>query len=241
MARCILHIGTHKTGTTAIQQSFLAGGPWLDEAGLYYPQAGRVYGGHHNAAFDLVGSPLFERERGTLADLLDEVAREDGRRSVVSSEVLHFAAAVPAAMERLRAMVAERRIEARVVLYLRDPASYAASLYGQLRKRGLVDMPFAAFVETIAREGAFSLDGWRRYPFAYREIVDPFAAAFGADAVIVRRYERGAGDDALLRDFLEAAGARAASDLPAARHNVSPESYAALEDEARRTFAGRLG
>jgi len=86
---CVVHAGTHKTGTTAIQR-FLAGNrERLARAGLYYPVTGLLSAqlpGHHNAAFEVTGDPRFDRAGGTLDDVLDELARVRPANACISSE-----------------------------------------------------------------------------------------------------------------------------------------------------------
>ena len=50
MARCILHIGWHKTGTTAIQQTALKNRAALAQCGVHYPSW------HHNHGALLVSA-----------------------------------------------------------------------------------------------------------------------------------------------------------------------------------------
>jgi len=56
MARLILHIGTHKTATTTIQNSFHANRKLLAQHGLIYPDLGRA-AGHHGLVTDWIDLP----------------------------------------------------------------------------------------------------------------------------------------------------------------------------------------
>lgn len=51
MARVILHIGTHKTGSTSFQDLMAHNAPALAKAGIYYPRIGRP-AGHHGIVGD---------------------------------------------------------------------------------------------------------------------------------------------------------------------------------------------
>ena len=56
MARIILHIGTHKTATTTLQETLAANRGRLAEHGLIYPKLGR-FSGHHTLATHWVKLP----------------------------------------------------------------------------------------------------------------------------------------------------------------------------------------
>ena len=60
MANVLLHIGRHKTGTTALQQAFIASREVLFAAGIDYPRHGLEYGAHHLIA-EAVHLHLFRR------------------------------------------------------------------------------------------------------------------------------------------------------------------------------------
>ena len=53
MARLVIHIGTHKTGTTFLQHKLALARPWLEERGFVYPDLGRP--AHHPLIAHWVG------------------------------------------------------------------------------------------------------------------------------------------------------------------------------------------
>jgi len=57
MARLVLHIGTHKTGTTTIQDTFHANRDLLAQHGVIYPALGK-HSGHHGLLTDWIALPL---------------------------------------------------------------------------------------------------------------------------------------------------------------------------------------
>jgi hypothetical protein len=230
MAQCILHVGTHKTGTTALQLAFASDTGWAERAGLYYPRSCRVYGGHHHLPFELLEWSKYDPAGGSLASLVDEIADRPDRTSIVSSEVLHFLAARPDEMRALVAGLARRGVTARIVLYLRERASYAESLYGQLLGHGL-SLPFGAFAHAIALDGSFRFDPYRRYDLAYARVAAGFAEAFGVERTIVRAYMPDGEPDAIVRDFLDAIGVSpdAAEDAVVHRSNPTDPFRAVVE------------
>ena len=105
---CVLHAGTHKTGTTSIQALLTQNAEILADEGIYVPRAGRArrflgsdYVGHHNIAWELNGDARFDRGEGTLADLLVETAAVSQRVVVITSEDFEYLHANPQALRKL--------------------------------------------------------------------------------------------------------------------------------------------
>src|SRR6185437_8931332 len=69
--RLLLHVGLHKTGTTAVQTALAAAAGRLRERHLLYPKAGRPadFDGHHNVAWQLAGDHRFRPAFGTVNDV----------------------------------------------------------------------------------------------------------------------------------------------------------------------------
>jgi hypothetical protein len=81
----ILHVGPHKTGTTALQEFFSASRGLLESHSLHYPNAGRIYGGHHNLAWEILLDARFSAKEGGWTNLLGELAGLPDRRTVIIS------------------------------------------------------------------------------------------------------------------------------------------------------------
>ncbi|HWT04354.1 MAG TPA: hypothetical protein VN224_01225, partial [Xanthomonadales bacterium] len=224
---CFIHAGTHKTGTTAIQR-FLAGNrERLCAAGLYYPQTGVLSSqlpGHHNIAFELAGDPSFDRALGTLADVTQEIARVRPADACMSSEVFQYLHVNDAALVALRDALAAIGYRGRIVLYVRAQDQYLESLYAELVKHGL-QLPFADVLDLAMGRGVIRHGRVWTFRFDYTELANRFAAVFGSDAVIVRRYHDDGSAELLVHDFLAAVGsapslAADAGDEPAAYENM---------------------
>jgi len=130
MRKIILHIGRHKTGTTAIQRFLCSQRELLGSHGLYYPQYGIRGFGHHNLGASLTRANL-ERAGESALDLMFEqlsALREEigglEQTLIISSEA--FQQCDPAVV---RAFFAGFDVE--VVVYLREPVSYLVSAYAQ--------------------------------------------------------------------------------------------------------------
>ncbi len=223
---CYLHVGTHKTGTTSIQAFLAMNETAFAKAGVLVPRTGRMihawlkylwffwrivpwlplswrvrrpWGNHHNIAWELIGDPHFSHRRGTFAELLHELRKSQHPRAVLSSEDFGFLCAAPAILRAMNAAFAAIGYRVIPIVYLRDQADYAASLYDQLLKKGKVQVSFEKFASTILCERAWPREGRWYNCFAYGELVDAFAAAFGS--IVVRPYPNKRENEALLRDF----------------------------------------
>lgn len=195
--RILLHVGTHKTGTTAIQQALLDAAPALRARGILYPNAAWSFGGHPGRSW---GAAQF-RFAAALADPEDRHARRlaafrqrlsEGVRShdkvVLSAESLyrHLLAPRGAALSEAERRAAREAyvgrladffegFEVEVVICFRRPDSFAESVYQEVAASTGSRMAFAAFL----RRDAFRWD----YAFQLGLLARHFPVrAFGFEA-----------------------------------------------------------
>ena len=94
MAKLILHIGGHRTGSTSIQKSLCEGRERLRECGVLYPETGLITVAHHLLGFSLgnhvteFNSQEIPKIEALLADLAGEVADPGCETVLMSSETL---------------------------------------------------------------------------------------------------------------------------------------------------------
>jgi hypothetical protein len=127
MQHLILHIGRHKTGTTALQYCFSCNEGPLAAAEIYYPRTGIDWVAHHRIAARISGQtdPSFDpAEDDLLSELLDEIRNCGKQHILVSSE--GFQSCDPAIVKR-----AFQNFSISVVVYIRDQLSYLQSSYLQ--------------------------------------------------------------------------------------------------------------
>ena len=177
-----IHIGPHKTGTTAIQMAFARAASTLRRQGVLYPKVNWMFPAQHRLAFALKDKPLPGGERPDIVSELDALSRVldrfGGRAVFLSSE--EFFASPPEAIARLRARVGP----ARIVTFLRRPDDFLLSCYNQKTKQpgNGFSLPVLRFVE----------DPYRIAPeMNYRACVSAWADAFGEDAMRIELYEDG--------------------------------------------------
>lgn len=152
--RIFIHIGTHKTGSTSIQgflaqqsERLRAGGIFTSKIGAY-----NKTGGNHNVAWELCDHFSFDPKFGGVADLLNELSASDLPTAVISSEDFEYLALVPDRMRSFDAQLTELGYDTHYLVYFRNFASYAKSLYLELNKKhGMADTE-AQFMARLAQD-----------------------------------------------------------------------------------------
>lgn len=253
----LLHVGMHKTGTTAIQESLGANRAWLRAEGIEYPEPPKAQGepnaSHHSVAHALAkrGIPsrlvLFRFRRRI------ERSAESARLTVLSAEPFYrhwmgrhwmgrywtrgYPSDASGMMAGHRIYLGRlaryfRNFSPKVLLYLRRPDSFMVSMYKEAMTWGGNPLDFEPFVE---------IQAWM---VAYPERIAAFREAFGE--IEVRSYEdeckRG-----LLAGFYEGLGLKA-PEQAASRVRVSVSNRATLwllraqreEPKPRREHQRRL-
>ena len=202
--RVVLHIGTEKTGTTAIQAHCHAHARALRAAGILYP-AGLGYRNQVDLATafapfvrtgDMRGrdgiatrADLAAFRERTVARLTREVARRRPEVLLLSEE--HLSSRYNgAAVTQLRDLLAGYAPEIRVIVYLRRQDAALVSLYStSLKSQRPHDLAWLA----------------RTVPWLhYDRLLARWARVFGHERLDVRLYPPGSGT--LIEDFSAAAG-----------------------------------
>jgi hypothetical protein len=202
--RLIIHIGTHKTGTTALQQFLHVNRETFEARGFHYATPRRSVRDANSVANALnVGETRLVR---VFLEKHVDLARRRGAHTMFVSSENFYAMSVQAAMQRrqvcidavgrdrslirtLGSLIPECVSATQIICYFRRPDRYAESLYAQHVKRGITfDGTFEEFFPII--EPAL----------VYGEYMRAWADTFGRDNCIVRQYERVGAD--IVRDFL---------------------------------------
>ena len=194
--RCILHIGTEKTGSTTLQQTLRENRPLLNENGIFYS----VAAGHQFSRelaecfipFDQDSD--FTRKRGLsdpnshsrwCAEKLDEVRGEiDTVRTQFNSYVLsceHFSSRLltQEAVAALGGFLSTQFAEIRVVCYLRRQDLMAVSRFNENLKAGFTTTDLAT-VNPLAPLPRL---------FDYASLIERWSNTFGRDAIQIRIVE----------------------------------------------------
>lgn len=191
----LLHIGTHKTGTTAIQRALRNNRRKLIKLGLAAQPPIR-----HELRDVLIQSSRDESACGHVTERFLEVCASKLNGIVISSEAfsgepLSGYANASEMAERLR--LCTRDFDVKIVVYLRRQDEFLESLYMQKIHEGH-SFSFADFLKSIASVS-----------FDWYALVESYAEVFGRENIIVRRYEKRFMPcrESILEDFFQIAGA----------------------------------
>ncbi len=158
MSDFVLHVGTHKTGTTAIQKFLNTKRDELADLGVFYDPGGDIFGvngyGHHHLAHALARNS--DTDKANVAAYHERLfeAQSNGMKIVISSEPfcrymllnLHENNGDPAPFQA-RFYDYFKPFKPRVSIYFRRPDSFAVSSYKENISSTNVDLKFPDFLE----------------------------------------------------------------------------------------------
>jgi len=169
-----LHVGTHKTATTALQGFFARNAHLLGERVLY-PAAGRANMGAHHHFFSSIRNPPHPDfpPRKSFDGYLEELREETraAHRILMSSEIL--SEKIDTASLGKLGEIADR---VAVILYLRPQHAYIVSLYNELVKNTQWVRPLSEAVGVI--------------PADYYGLCERWSRSFGKENLLVKPFQR---------------------------------------------------
>lgn len=209
--KLFLHIGTFKTGTSAIQAFLCKNRRGLMRQGFFVPRCGLV--GHHELPLSLIQEhtkwraswPSFTGSRSELwGRALKDMEESHVPNLIISSEAFCDLAnenVDESSQRRMGKYVQDsfNDFDVTVIVYLRRLDLYAKSMYGENVRNSPQTASLREASRSIAKSGSIHLQ-----PSRY---LDFFAGLFGKDSVTVRLYDRYSlveGD--VVRDFASLLG-----------------------------------
>jgi hypothetical protein len=198
----LLHVGPHKTGTTAIQGALRQARPAMAERGVIY--AGKVRQ-HQMAALALTGGDGLIGDRGAAPSdwelLVSQANGARDKRVIISSE--YFDEADDAAARKAVEDLGGDRVH--VVVTLRPLAKILPSAWQQYVRNG-VRKSYPVWLDGLLNQPPYdwpSPSFWRRHRHA--DLVDRWASVVGPGNVLVVVVDE-ADRDALMRTFEKIVG-----------------------------------
>jgi hypothetical protein len=202
--KLILHIGTPKTGTTAVQHFLHANRERLAACGFHYATPPRGLR-HSNFIANALNVGEIRSVHAFLATH-GKIARRTGAHTILVSAENFYSMSVLSSMQRrqvcpdverdralietLQSLIPEAIISSQIVCYFRRPDRYAESLYSQHVKRGVIfDGTFDEFLPII------------RPALFYNTCMRLWSDVFGRESCIVRPYEAVSTD--IVADFVQ--------------------------------------
>ena len=182
----ILHVGFHKSGTTALQESFFVQRDELLTQGILYPTTGKK--AHHRAVWGLAGKRWGWKDNGgettpysTWARMAKLINSSKAQSVVLSSEF--FSELSKERIFQIKQAVATR--EVKVLFTLRPLAKLLGSSYQQYLKYGLKE-DYSSWLHSVLDEPGVSKINptfWKRH--MHGKVISAWAEVFGAANVSV--------------------------------------------------------
>ncbi len=202
MPKLFIHIGTHKTGTTAIQSALKESRARLESEGINYLQIPRAI------LADWTKKPLGEQEiydgRNFLKKAVEKCRKDDFSRFIISSEA--FSGTVyqgyknsRLVSENLRAVTSG--FDVNIIVYLRRQDDFIESMYTQMIHEGR-SISFRDYVDQLDN-----------LSFRWDLLLNDYARSFDKNNIIVRRYHKKylPNKESILNEFGGLIGARSLS------------------------------
>ena len=225
MSEIVIHIGTHKTGTTTLQNTLFHNRALLKARGVTYPRIGTI-APHHNLVTRWIDlPPQFRTRRSALQDWATIARAWAGSDETVLVSSEEFSRLKPTAVDfRELGGLVKRFDRKRVACVIRGQLGFIQSVYVQVTKnQSFVDFDY--FVSQCVRSRqatGLALD--------YNMLLDHVLTGFEPGEVVLIPYEQSVAGEGLVAAFcrrlgLPVTGAELAP-LPAGNSNVSPTPLA---------------
>lgn len=226
--RCVLHIGSPKTGMRSIQFMLIKNRKQFLRHGILVPRSGqRPYGAHHSLAHDLAGLSASPGD-SIKQDFIREVSESTAHTVVVSSESLWRLLRVPAQAERVIGCLRSLDLKIVLVLYVRNQPQCLNSAYVQNVKTWLQADDFPVFAtQALSKKKKYAYSHWITFADAHKVtmLARPFSQPVRARGVT--------------QDFLRTIGISSTGDIDTEiEKNVS---VGPLSLEIARTLLRRIG
>jgi hypothetical protein len=197
MARPLLHIGYHKTGTNWLQEEFFGdprtGYRWLGKQPLTHP------------VHTLVRARPLDFDAGAVRSEFQPMIAEAERAGLVSVVSFPRLSGHPYSGGYDSKLIADRLAEvfpeARILIVIREQRSMIVSVYKQYVNAG-GESKLSSFLQPV-KQREWRVPGFDYGHFEYDRLIGHYRSLYGADKVLVLPYEQFVRD---ARGFVEAIG-----------------------------------
>lgn len=182
----ILHVGFHKSGTTALQESFYVQREQLATAGIFYPSQGKK--AHHRVAWALAGKRWGWKARGgettpyrVWSRMISLINRTKHNKVLLSSEF--FSEFSLEKIQELARSIKHRQVK--VLFTLRSLAKLLGSSYQQYLKYGTKE-DYSGWLHSVLDvpgKSKINPTFWKRH--MHGDVIARWAEVFGAENVSV--------------------------------------------------------
>jgi hypothetical protein len=183
--RLIAHVGFHKTGTTALQESFSKNRETLKELGIHYPDFGLK--AHHRSAWALNGRTWGWKNKGGVTFPIAEwhkavkAVKKSKRMTLLSSEF--FCELTETQIQKFKDD--NRGVDFTIVFTIRPLVKLLASSYQQYLKYGLKPTYDDWLHSVLDQPGVSKITPtfWKRHE--HGRVIAEWAKVFGPENIVV--------------------------------------------------------
>ncbi|WP_456387293.1 hypothetical protein [Profundibacter sp.] len=228
MSKVVIHIGTHKTATTTIQDMFWKNSRVLATHGLIYPRVSRRVMGHHGLVFNWVqmDKPYQLRKggRAALSAIAEKYAQTDATVFLSSEEFSRGAPESATDFAELRDLLSAFD-EIEIICVLRTQWQFLQSVYMEVSKKSMPPRP-PALVNPVIDSGMF-MGLW----VDYNLLLDSLEKAFEPEQITLLDFDMCRQSDGgilgyLLHHLGVDIGVAALQSVNQGTSNISPMSLA---------------
>jgi hypothetical protein len=183
---CYIHIGPHKTGSSAIQWFLKENRGELLKQSYFVPESGANQGGHHAIARQLCGQDVPDHQQFVAAKFARSLEETPSKAVVISSEVLEGLLRRTKCAKALFNRIAELNLDPKLVLFPRNQPQSINSRYAQVVKDCRCFEAFEAFAQGLTQRLSFGYSHWIELAdtFDAELIACPFTAETIAHGII---------------------------------------------------------
>lgn len=207
-----LHIGAHKTGSSAIQKFLSLNRGKLVRNGYLYPYAGNRHE-HHFVPHGIQGRTLFYSNPDEVTEtLVNEISNSKQNNIIISSE--DFELLKGDEIKTLKELIPAGLL-VKVIYYVRTQDEQLESRYNQRVKTRAIRLKKT--FHDFYRSGSFPIN-----ELDYYSLLLPWKEAFGKENIIVRVYEKEQLPNGIFSDFLSAVGLELDESYEIPKENINP-------------------
>lgn len=191
MTEVVIHIGTPKTGTTAIQQALSENEELLDRESIWFSKVGRHRAAHNDLANAILRHGKAHRFYDKFFEEFDKImASQKYRMVLLSSEI--FSLIRPNRVLQCLPILSDKPLK--IIVYFRRQDQYVEAFYKQRLKNGRTVIPFSEFLESRVCERITDYNG----------LLKGWSESFPAAVIVPRVYQRiNFTDGDIVSDFFE--------------------------------------
>ena len=178
--KIIIHIGPHKTGTTAIQKCLLESSEFLSSKGIFYPDMDIIQYGHHSLAIK-VRNRLYSDADLYIKSMIRNSESMNSNTILLSSEI--FSTLRGNNLKKLHELIKHLNVE--IVYNQRNPIRQIYSWWQEEVKHGLREQFPLYLVERILQER-------RSHLIRPDTILKRWSNLFGRENIKCLKYHEGA-------------------------------------------------